>query len=65
MTITIKELMHRAVNEDDHRAAGKVAEYLRFNVGMDYDTILGFINQRYRITRARWDELLYRADEDN
>ncbi len=42
-----------------------MADHLRFKVGMDYETTLGFINQRHRITRAQWDALLYRADEDN
>ena len=54
----LKDLVEIAVRERDPKTAVKVAEFLRFRHGFNYDDIYRFVNDRAPIPLAEWDALL-------
>ena len=62
--MTLKEAIQKAVS-GDAKAAGAVADYLRFEKGLNYQQSFDVVQQVVPgMTLAKWDELLREADEE-
>ena len=59
---TLRDLMRRAVEEQDAHAAGRIVDHLRFRCGRTYRDAYELVNSYYPITEAAWDALLAQAD---
>jgi len=55
--------MRLAVEENDAKAAGLVADVCRFEMGLDYAGTVELVRRHYPdLDGASWDALLYEAD---
>tara|TARA_Y100000310_G_C20405263_1_gene679370 strand:- start:44 stop:241 length:198 start_codon:yes stop_codon:yes gene_type:complete len=61
----IREMIERAVNDQDAPAAGAVSDCLRFRHGKNYDEIFEIVNSVAAIDAADWDALLYECDRQH
>lgn len=52
-----------AVKNNDPAMAGGVADYMRFRLGWNWERSFRFVHDLTGVDRARWDALLYAADE--
>ena len=59
----LHDAIAKAIDERDATAAGAVADFLRFRVGLNYDQTFEAVQKvRPHVTLAKWDGLLYEAD---
>lgn len=62
--MTLKEIIIRIVDTQDFKLAGRFADYMRTQKGLDYNGILSMVRRhRPDVTEEEWDALLYAADE--
>jgi len=63
--VSLKIAIRKAIDQDNHVAAGRIADGLRFRHGMDYNSILAVVQKvRPDVTPAQWDELMQRWDRE-
>ena len=62
--MTIVEAVKKAVEDDDPRLAGAVADTLRFKAGLDYNGTYAFAHEHTGVGEAEWEGLMYRADTE-
>ena len=60
--MTLGETIKKAVSTDDAKLAGRIAERLRGD-GWKYDHIAQFFKRAAGIDAAKFDALMYEADE--
>jgi len=60
----LKDAIKEALVTRDAVLAGKVADYCRFRLGMNYPQTFALVQEvRPQAMLAEWDALLYEADE--
>jgi hypothetical protein len=62
--VTLEEAICKAVEQGDAHAAGVAADYMRFELGWNYQRSFGLVQRVCtQVTLATWDALLREADE--
>ena len=61
------EIIREAWRDQDHVRLGKIADWLRFKAGMDYQQTVDFVSKTTgeEISLAAWDEMMYLADMEH
>lgn len=59
----VSEAIEKAVDQGNGKAAGRIAGYLRFKYGLDYEAIRGMFQRlRPALTAPQFDALMYEGD---
>lgn len=58
------EFVKKAVQTQNARDAGKVAEVLRFRRGFNYNETYDFVNRIAPIDKHDWEQLMYEFDTE-
>jgi hypothetical protein len=61
-SLNLGDLARMAVTRRSPRLAGRLVDFCRYVLKMDYEETYSFVNQLQPIDRASWDNLLFYAD---
>ena len=62
--MTLGEALKRAIEERNHRMAGRIVDRLRFSHGWNYQKTYGLAQKLTGIDLAEWDALMEAADHE-